>query len=308
MRVLPLERIPEELWKSDLLRLPVLFSTIYVAQLDRLGLKQLSTDTTATDVHGGKSIDETHKHFAQRFAVSAGRVEFSTLGPSAHFESLSEAFLSTFSDGHVGLLDIPCGAGAMSGTLVSTLVKLREKCVLPRLPLSITVCAGDYSPEALKIFDLLMNNLAGPASAQGITLAWQTHEWDATRADQTSRLVDRWFAACSSATEHFVVVSNFSGALHNQSAFAEFSPCFEQVLARLHDKQSTVVWVEPATKSAKTGVLVWLADLITRRIGWFGKSSQDKSQSVAESEYKVEHPVSGQALRSNVAVHRFIRR
>lgn len=308
MRVLPIARIPEALWESNLLRLPVLLSTAYVSHLERLGIKQLSTDSTSKDVHGGKSTEETHDHFARRFTVSSGRIEFAILGPSSGFEPLSEAFLSTFSDGHIGLLDIPCGTGAMSGALVSTLVKLREDRILPRLPLTITVCAGDFSAEALHIFDLLMRDLAAPASVQGITLVWHGLEWDATRGDHTARLIDRWFAACPTANEYFVVVSNFSAALHNQSAFAAFSPGFEQVLARLHDKQSTVIWVEPASKSAKTGVLAWLSDFITKRISWFGKSSHEDSNSLPEAEYQLEHPVSGDAFRSNVVVHRFSRK
>jgi len=307
MRVLPLERIPEDLWKSELLRLPPHLSTVYLAHLNRLGLTQLSTDTTEKDVHGGKSTAETHNHFARRFAVSAGRVEFSTLGPRKQLESLSDAFLSTFSDGHVGLLDIPCGTGAMSCALVSTLIKLRQDGVVSRLPLTISVCGGDYSAEALTIFNLLMHDLAEPASAQGINLVWETQEWDATRGDQTARLVDRWFTICRTANEHFVVVSNFSGALHNQGALNAFSPCFEQVLARLHDKQCTVVWVEPATKSAKSGVLAWLPDFITKRITWFIKSGSEDANSLAEAEYQLEHPVSGLVFRSNIAVHRFDR-
>jgi len=122
MRILPIERIPSELWRNKLLRLPSHLSSSYVAHLERLGLKARSIDTTAKAVHGGKSTDETHNHFACRFAVSAGRVEYSTLGPCDAFENLSDAFLSTFSDGFVGLLDIPCGTGAMTATLVTTLI------------------------------------------------------------------------------------------------------------------------------------------------------------------------------------------
>jgi hypothetical protein len=307
MRLLPLEKIPLDLWRDGLLRLPSHLCSSYLTHLDRLGLRERSIETAAKDVHGGKTTDETHDHFARRFTVSAGLLQYSTLGPCEQFETLSEAFLSTFSDGFVGLLDIPCGTGAMSGTLVSILTKLREDKVMPRLPLTICVCAGDYSTEALTIYRSLLRDLIEPAALQGITLRWETNEWDATRGDQTARLIDRWFTACSPATEFFVVVSNFSGALHNQGAFAAFSPCFEQILSRLHDKQSTVVWIEPATKSAKTGVLAWLSQLITTRINWFVRTNPNATQAIAESEYQIEHPVSLQSFRTNVVVHRFER-
>lgn len=308
MRLLPFEKIPPDLWRNSLLRLPSHLSSSFVGHLDRLGLRERSLDMTVKGVHGGISSEETHDHFASRFAVSAGRVEYSTLGPCEQFEALSEAFLSTFSDGFVGLLDIPCGTGAMSAALVSTLTILREENVMPRLPLTVSVCAGDYSAEALTIFDSLMRDLVIPSASQGITLLWETNQWDATRGDQTASLIDRWFAISANATEFFVVVSNFSGALNNAGAFEAFSPCFEQVLARLHDKQSTVVWIEPMTKSAKTGVLVRLSQFFSSRIRWFTSANPNPTQSIAESKYEMEHPVSGKAFPTNVAVHRFERK
>jgi hypothetical protein len=239
--------------------------------------------------------------------VSAGRLEYSTLGPCDAFESLSDAFLSTFSDGFVGVLDIPCGTAAMSGALVSTLTKLRAANVIPRLPLTISICAGDYSPEALSIFASMVTELVEPASAQGITLLWETSIWNATRSDQTARLIDRWFAISPHATEFFVVVSNFSGALHNAGEFATFSPCFEHVLARLHDKQSTVIWIEPASNSARRGLFTRLFDFVTSRVGWFSNRSANPAQPFVEAQYRVEHPVSSLEIRTNVAVHRFDR-
>src|SRR5688572_1543543 len=105
MRILPPDKIPTDLWRENILRLPSYLSSIYLAELDRLGLRERSVDTTAKEVHGGRTLIETHDHFACRFAVSAGRVEFSTLGPSDQLAELSDAFLSTFSDGFVALLD-----------------------------------------------------------------------------------------------------------------------------------------------------------------------------------------------------------
>lgn len=305
MRVLPFERIPAELWRNSLLRLPAHLASGYVEHLDGLGLRDRSTDTSDAEVHGGNTIEDTHEHFAKRFAVSVGRVEYSMLGPCDEFESLSNAFFSTFSDGFVGVLDIPCGTGAMSGALVSTLTNLRAVNVIPRLPLTISICAGDFSPEALRIFGLMMTKLVEPASTQGITLIWETSIWNATRSDHTARLIDRWFTISAQASEFFVVVSNFSGALHNAREFASFTPCFEQVLSRLHDKQCTVVWIEPASNSARTGLFTRLLAFFTSRVGWFSNKSANLAQPFVEARYCVEHPVNGLRIRTNVAVHRF---
>jgi hypothetical protein len=307
MRLLPIQRIPLELWQNGLLRIPAHLNTAYVGHLHWLGLLNNSTDISESEVYGGDTLEQTHDHFAKRFAVSAGRTEYSVLGPCDDFESLSEAFLSTFSDGHVALLDIPCGTGAMSCALIATLTKLRANNVVPRLPLTISICAGDYSPEALRICASMLTELVVPASAQGITIHWETNEWNAIRSDQTARLIDRWFAISPNATEHFVVVSNFSGALHNAGTFESFSPCLEHVLARLHDRQSTVVWIEPATNSARRGLFIRLLDLVTRRIGWFSNRSSATSQSFIEARYRIEHPLNRTEIPTTVAVNRFER-
>ncbi len=308
MRVLPISRIPPDLWRKPLLRLPVNLSTTYTAILDRLGLRPRSVETRDEPVHGGATAEETRTHFARRFAVSAGRTEFTVLGPTDSFLSLSDAFLSTFSDGTVGVLDIPSGSGAMTAALVSTLTHLRAAGSIPRLPLSIKISAGDYAPEALKIFQFTIAELYCPAAAQGIHISWETVAWDATRGDSTAQLIDRWFKLAADATEFFVVVSNFSAALNNAGTFDSFSPCFEQILARLHDKKSTVLWIEPATKGAKSGILKRLPSFIESRIKWLRERFENASEAPAEAEYALEHPVSTAKIQTNVVVRRFERR
>lgn len=306
LRVLPLSRIPPDLWTTNLLRLPSDLNASYVSHLTQLGLIDKSVDTSVKEVHGGQSESETHEHFACRFAVSAGRTEYSTLGPHADFSLISDAFLTTFSTGTVGLLDIPCGTGAMSAALVSTLTHLRRLSVIPKLPLTICICAGDCSEEALRIFNSLFEDLIEPAAREGIIVSRTTKPWDATKSNSTASLVDDWFFVAQTASEYFVAVSNFSGALSSQNRFAEFKPCFEHILARLHNKRSTVIWIEPASKSARVGLFSWITDFISSRISWFSHRLTEGG-SVPTSDYEIEHPLNAKRFRTNIVVQQFER-
>ena len=306
-RVLPKEAIPPVLWEAPTLHIPSDLIDVYLSEIDRLGLRQRCVGNSDDGIHGGQSEEETHNHFALRFCASSGRVVYTILAPTEEFIEFSNAFLSSFSTGHIALLDIPCGTGALSATLICTLINLRKARLLPRLPLTITIGAGDFSPSALALFDIMLREITPKAASQGITVRSAAVEWNATRSDQTAALVDQWFAAAVDATEYFVVICNFSGAIKNNEQFANFSPCFEHILARLHDKISTLVWLEPQTKSAKRGVFKWAFDFIKHRKWWFSGNAEDREPSTAAAEYELQNPVSLKSFASNVLVQRFDR-
>ncbi len=306
-RVLPIQRIPKELWQSSILRLPNLLVTSYEAELNRLGLRKRSIENVHQPVHGGSTTAETHDHFAWRFVASAGRVEYTVLAPTDEFSHLSDAFLTTFSEGRIALLDIPCGTGAMSASLICTLAQLRHSKVMPRLPLTITICAGDFSNHAIEIYSKMLDPIVVAAASEGITIKWVTQEWNATRGDQTAALVDRWFDVAKDATEHLVAICNFSGALGNSGQFNAFAPCFEQILARLHDKLATVVWLEPTTNTARKSVFKRVAELVARRISWFSNATNAAPKANSSANYTILNPLTGAAFQSNVLVQGFKR-
>ncbi len=308
MKILPTDSIPTDLWKSNIVKLPDVLVESYRAKLQELGLINRSSMIRHDAIHGGKTDDETLEHFALRFATSAGRVEYATLGATSSFEDISDALLSTFSTGPIALLDVPSGTGAASAALIATLIRLRSSSVLPRLPLTIRICAGDFAPKALELFAAILTDLEPHAAKEGINIYWATADWDATRADSTAELVDTWFRDTAGAVEHVVLITNFSGALHNQGAFEAFTPSFEHILARLHNKKGTLIWIEPATKSAKRGLFARVLGLLTIRVPWFSSgTSAAGANAVREADYSVEHPVNGSAFRSNIAILKFDR-
>ena len=306
-RVLPLDSLPTSLWEKETLMLPEALVNAYRDELSELGLLADATvGTKIKEIHGGIGVDETLEHFTYRYGVSAGRLEYVTLAPGACMSQISNAILSTFSDGHVALLDIPCGTGSSVGALLMTLVRLRELKLLPSSPLTISIAGGDCSERALEIYDSMLVRLRPLLDSHAIVVNSHLEKWDATRNDQTAKLVDEWFALANGAEEYFVCVSNFSGALIGAGLLDDFKPCLEQILGRLYDKTSTLLWVEPSRTSAvKLKLIPKLKDFFVRRISWFLNASEPTDPEFAD--YSMKNPLDGHVFTSGVEVQRFNR-
>ena len=309
MRVLLVEDIPKKLWSDDVLHLPEDSVDCYVAELTNLGLiEDAKKGTDKKSIHGGCTEAETLEHFAYRFVVSAGRVEFSTIAPGSALSlvPISNALLSTFSDGEITLLDIPCGHGSSTISLLATLAALRKAKVIPTLPLTVTIMGGDCSKRALEIFESMMQRLEPTMKKCGVEINWRTQLWDATRADSTAKLVDEWFVASGKVHEYVVYIANFSGALKEAGFFDEFKPSLEQILGRLHDKKSTLIWVEPISDTVKSKFLPKILDFFKKRISWFSTGSSNPT--FMSGTYSLKDCLNGKVFSSGLGVQRFERR
>lgn len=305
MRILSPDQIPRSLWAEEILRLP---SDLVQAYKDQLACEGLllaaATKPGKKEIHGGPSVAESDEHFAHRFSNSSARAEFVTLSPDPNLGPVSDALLSTFSEGPVALLDIPCGTGAATSTLLTTLAVLRSENVMPRLPLSISITGGDLSPSAMSIYEGMLERLRPTLRLAGIEIDFCGVEWDANLGDQTSKLVDRWFEQSEGAEEFVVCVSNFSGALSAAAAMEKFSPCFNQIVARLYNKAATVVWLEPDSQ-AQRKVFKFLTDYLHVFLpSFFGAGPLDSTLS---AKYKTEDPITSKVYSSAVSVLKFRR-
>lgn len=306
MRVLPASRIPDSLWFARSLTLPAAAIRCYKGELSALGLlnaAQVGTDKKA--IHGGPTHQQTIEHFTYRFVVSAGRPEFVAISPYSELEAISDALIGSFSDDHIALLDIPCGSGALTVALLTTIAALRAARSIPRLPLTVTVLGGDISQHALDLFSSLLDGLRSPLKRQGILINYETAVWDASRGDSTAHLLDHWFQLGADAKEHVVCISNFSGVLTESASFEAFSPNLEQILGRLHDKRSTLLWIEPISRKVRAKFLPRLLSFFTERVPWF--ITEAKESAFISSQYNMQDPISGQLFSSGVEVQKFVR-
>lgn len=306
MRVLPVEDIPEELWLNSKLSLPVSLKGSYSEKLNELGVLEKATEGNPenTAIHGGATNEETIGHFTYRFPASSGRIEFVTISPNEEMIPVSNAILSTFSNGEVSVLDIPGGAGAAICSLLTTLAVLRRDGVIPTLPMTVRIVCGDIAPKANEIYGELISKIELFLNENSISVQYDSMIWDATRNDHTAQLVDKWFSKSKPTSEYVVCVSNFTGALIGAGILEEFKPCLSQILARLHDKKSTLLWVEPSSKS--TNKLIGnLVDFFSSAIKWF--KGYGKGEGFLSSKYTMTNPLNGNEHPSSVEVKRFER-
>ena len=268
-------------------------------------LEEAAKGIAKNDIIGGVGDEESVEHFTHRFGVSAGRVQFATLNADGQLREVSDAVLSTFSEGRIAVLDIPCGGGAASCGLVSTLLELRAAKVMPRLPLSLSILGGDFAPCVRDIFGGMLTGLAESARAEGICFRFSVAEWNATQSDATAKLIDDWFTQSEGAEEFVVLVSSFSGHLKSAAAFAEFSPCLEHIMARLHGRRATVLWIEPEMKQAESvlqRLKQFVAALASRfRVPW------GSPQTSRTARYQMAHPLNHGVHRSSLVVQSFTR-
>ena len=306
MRVLPIKEIPKELWFSDKLSIPEKLKTAYVGQLDDLEVldKAIDGKPENTSIHGGITNEESINHFVYRFPASSGRIEFVTISPNTKLVKVSDAILSSFSSGEISVLDIPGGTGAAMCSLLTTIAVLRNNNILPILPMTVRVLCGDFSPKAIEIYEEMLLRIKPFLNENGIALKYESMIWDATKNNQTAKLVDKWFMASKSHGEYIVCISNFTGALKDANIFDKFTPCLSQILARLDDKKSTVLWIEPSSKSTSK-IVTKLLKYFSSAIEWFKKTSL--GDGFLSSQYTMINPLNKNEHSSSVEVQRFER-
>ena len=294
------------LWDGKVVRLPELLREHYERMLDSLGLLDAArAGYQGSGPTGGISSAETNAHFAHRFGVGGGRIQYVVISGDAALRNVARDLLSSVSDGSISLLDIPCGAGASSATFIALLAELRERKAIPTTPLNVSVFGGDFSPQARVLFEDLFKGLVPLWEKQGIKVQATCVDWDATGGDSTAALMDQLLdESVQKPDEYVVLITNFSGEASRQSFFDEFSPCLEQILARLSSKRCTVVWLEPSMAGARD-LLDWLLDFLPRRIRWVPAAEGTTNVEVS---YQMAHPINGDIHRCTVKLLRHFRR
>lgn len=294
------------LWDGSILRLPQRFKDCYRTKLIELNLlDRASAGETGDGPYGGISDEATLEHFARRFGVSGCRIQSVAIGVNSALATASADILSALCDGGIRILDIPCGAGAASLSLLSLLGEIRQHGELPRLPLSIDIVGGDYSPKALELFISNLDYLSQKLTLQGMHISSRAIAWDATRGDSTANLMNAVLDESTTIPDEYcVLISNFSGDAGYKEFFVNFSPCLEQILARLHSKKVTLVWVEPVSKTGH-----WLADFLAIFLGnrtpWISAALGITN---VDASYRVEHPIRLDSHNSGVKLVRHFRR
>jgi hypothetical protein len=253
-RLLRPSDVPPQLWlaSTGTVCLPTSLVDSYIDVLNAHDLFALAqTHEGIKSAIGGLTKEDTEHHLATRFQNSSARALLTVLDPKSDLQNASDLVVHAFAGGDLGLLDIPCGTGVASVTLLSTFAELREQKVLPSEPLTVHVVFGDISPYALAYAEELLEQIRPRLRAQGIYVNAKYLEWDITNADATTAIIHDWMAHAPNCRNCFVVLANFSGILKQSKKFKQAKPQLGEIFRWAGQRRSTVVWIEPKTEDAR---------------------------------------------------------
>ena len=215
-RFLTTKDIPLTLWTGEKhLCLPRSLRDAYFKTLDEEGLLTRALGRSSSDAIGGKSKKATDDHFVRKFSGSCSRVELAFLDPRNELGDSSDHFVRVFSGGRVSMLDIPCGCGAASLTLLTTVAELRRQHVLPRVPLEVFLTGGDFSCHARTYAGELFDKLQQTLRSQGIFLKLSLYPWDIYDDVSNTSLLSEWLKN-HDCEKLFLLRAGFSGVLGDE--------------------------------------------------------------------------------------------
>lgn len=262
-RLLNPSLIPFSLWDrtSEVLEIPSALTKTYVSLVDAKGLRELGTtrDPKSGPV-GGITKESTEKHFAQAFDGSVARALLALLDPKNQAGSTSNTFIRCTAGNRISLTDAPCGAGAATFSFLCALAELREKMVLPRLPLDVYLIGAELSDHARELAAEIFAQINPVLKAQAIFVKSEFVAWDVTDPMSTADLVKMCIRASTDSSHQLLVVANFNGFLEKERKRNEAESQLDELFRYASGERSFALWIEPAMNSAtnKGGMFSWL--------------------------------------------------
>ena len=235
---------------------------------------------------GGESQEETDLHFAHRFDGSCARVELAVLDPKSELKDLSDHFIRAFSGGRVRLLDIPCGCGAASAALLTTVAELRRRNVIPREPLEVFLTGGDISDPARSYVHLIFEELKQTLRNQGIFVKVSLPRWDICDAASTTVLLDNWLTDAPDCNRSFLLIANFTGFLGTEKHLEKVEERMGEVFRWARARDSTAVWLEPPMKKKMIRRFrEWIEGTLSKLTGWLSNPGGPSVQLSTEATF-----------------------
>jgi len=293
---------PSSLLQSGVYRLPPSLVAAYRDELTQRGLlERARAGSDHPGLYGGEGLAETEDHFACRFQTSASRPEHLILATSHQYESLQANLLSALASHHVALLDLGCGTGAGTLSLLGLLVELRRENHVPSLPLNIDVLGADFSESARDIFSSMCARMGAELARAGILLTFRAVHWDGRCSETTSALCDDWLQT-TTANEYLLIVNNLSG--HGRAMHKDLEDSWKHIGDRLHSakpaKIATWTWLE---SDSTTG-----ADFLRKIRAFFGAKLErvfPVNRKTSAEKYEWHDSFTGKKVLSSVIIHQY---
>lgn len=310
-RFIRVEDIPRSLWKKEksVLHLPPKLISTWENLLEKYNLKDCAMSPTPEGVIGGIGLKETNDFFAWRFPRSAAAVMMTMLDPQEELPDISNVFVEFFSGNKVFLADLPCGSGAASLSILSTIYELRKQKKIPRMPLHVTLLGGEISEYAQKYAKESLEAIKKELESQAITLEFKIKSWDACDKFSTTRLIKDLTIYSSDCSSRLLFLVNFSGFLERDKKWNEANPQFDELFRYSESDngiKSSAIWIEPQNNNVMNK-----GGFFHRLIQWVIKNLRDNFYEASldddfpRSNAKVKHPLKEHSFKVNLAVIKF---
>lgn len=304
-RLIEQKNIPSSLWNpnDEKLYLPNNLIHNWKENLEQRGLLKQAVEEIRKGEIGGISKQATHDHYSFRYNGSCARFQLTFLDPKDDLREVSNAFVKSLAGYDVFIADIPSGTGAASLTLLSNIAQLREEKIIPSLPLTVKILAGEISPTAIEIFEESFNNMKSLFEANNITIEFKIQKWDINDSDSTSQLIKEITLFSNDSSDKIMLLANFTGFLEGEKKWDGVKSQFEEIFRHFSGKSTVVIWLEP--KMNKVILNFW-----PRTKKWFIQTfkkfiGSNEELPIETSEAKYNHGLKDTTERTGVAVVKF---
>jgi hypothetical protein len=303
-RFIQIDDLPKTLWckNTKLLFLPPMLVDSWKSLLLKNGLEEMAKTKVDESFVGGVSKEDTDKHLAWRYNGSCGRLILSLLGSDKKLDKISDAYATTFAGNKVFLADLPCGSGAATVSILTTLAELRKQSVIPRTRLVVVIVAGDISDSARDYFLYQLDALRPLLEEQAIYIEYETIYWNVLDPMNTANLTTKLILSSQGCDSRLLVLSNFTGFLESSGNWKKAQPQLNNVFLHSRDEISTAIWIEPQKSTVPkfmNKVFKWFKDLFK------DESTGEDMDVYAQVENQFRQPIKEDEFPVRLTVMRF---
>ena len=307
-RLIQKEDLPQSLWceNTKVMSLPLLLVNLWKDLLAKNDLQELAKRPAPKGFEGGMSKDETDKHLAWRYNGSCGRIILSLLDPKEQLDKVSDAYASIFAGDKVFLADLPSGSGAAIVSILTTLSELRSQNVIPRMPLTIVIVAGEISETARRYLKEQLDTLSPLLKEQAIWIEYKILDWNVLDSISTADLIRELTLQSQNCYSRLLLLSNFTGFLEGEGKWKEAKPQFDNLFIHSRDRLSASIWIEPQKKNVlgfSLRIKNWFTTLFNKTSSF--KPYLNEDDWYAQADVKFRQPIKEGIFHVRLTVMKF---
>ncbi|QSA96948.1 class I SAM-dependent methyltransferase [Methylococcus sp. EFPC2] len=246
------KNLPTTVWNNGVLYLPEPLASAHKDFLIHNGWLVKYQPSQQGSI-GGKTTEDAVEHFINRFLNSAARMQFICAAPDGAQLDVRDMVLDQLGDGHIFLLDLAAGNGAGTLAMLSLLCELRLQKAIPKLPVTVSIFAVDFSEDALCYYREMLDKLKPWLASVGLNLSLKTAVCDMAITGNFNEVLEHFFddAKQQGVNRFICVISALSGV--GKEGIEKMHDSLKMAAAWLSHSQRTSswLWVEPFSSHTK---------------------------------------------------------